>query len=243
MNPSKTHLILVADDDPDIRSLLRILLEKEGYRIAESADGQEAVKQAEQYADELSLIILDILMPALNGFDAGKQLRAITEAPILFLTACSSDADKTKAYESGGDDFINKPFRSVDLLLKIQAMIRRYERYRVQKEQPASQSSTRGGIHFSDDVDWYPEERAIYRMGDRVLLTDREYRLFACLGEARGQNLAPSVLYEAVWGEPYLSSSSNTVIVHIANLRRKLEKDPSSPTLIRTVWGKGYRID
>lgn len=243
MNSEINHLILVADDDPDIRSLLRILLEKEGYRIIEAADGREAVKQAEQYASELSLILLDILMPEINGFDAGKQLRTLTEAPILFLTACSSDADKTRAYESGGDDFINKPFRSMDLLLKIQAMIRRYERYRIQKDQPTTQSASRGGIHFADDVDWYPEERAIYRLGERILLTDREYRLFACLGEARGQSLAPSVLYEAVWGEPYLASSSNTVIVHIANLRRKLEKDPSSPTLIRTVWGKGYRID
>ena len=92
MNSEINHLILVADDDPDIRSLLRILLEKEGYRIIEAADGREAVKEAEQYASELSLILLDILMPEINGFDAGKQLRTLTEAPILFLTACSSDA-------------------------------------------------------------------------------------------------------------------------------------------------------
>ena len=138
---------------------------------------------------------------------------------------------------------MNKPFRSVDLMLKVQALIRRYERYRIQTETADETEDEANCIHFVGEVDWFPEERTVTRMGERVVLTDREYRLFACLARARGMNLTPAVLYEEVWGEPYLSSSSNTVIVHIANLRRKLEKDPSSPILIRTVWGKGYRID
>ena len=96
-----------------------------------------------------------------------------------------------------------------------------------------------GGVFLGED----PEEKVIYKQGERVELTEREYLLFARLAESRGENLTPATLYEDVWGEAYLASSSNTVIVHIANLRRKLEKEPSSPALIRTVWGKGYRID
>lgn len=241
MNPNEGHLILVADDDTDIRRLLRLLLEQEGYRVAEAADGGEAV-EAVRRLGEVSLVILDILMPGVDGFDAAERLRGITDAPILFLTACSSDDDKTRAYGSGGDDFINKPFRSIDLMLKISALIRRYELYRTKQEEEGGEGG-RPCVRFTGDVEWYPEEREVYRLGERVVLTEREYRLFSCLGEARGEHLTPAVLYEAVWGEPYLASSSNTVIVHIANLRRKLEKDPSSPTLIRTVWGKGYRID
>ena len=243
MNREAPHLILVADDDSDIRSLLRILLEKDGYRVLEAANGREAVAIAEDRGDELSLILLDILMPELNGIEAAQKLRDLTDVPILFLTACSSDTDKARAYGSGGDDYIVKPFHSIDLRLKLQALIRRYERYQAQKNTREASPVDRDCIHFSGDVEWYPQEKAVYRLGERVVLTEREYRLFTCLGEARGENLTPAVLYETVWGEPYLSTSSNTVIVHIANLRRKLEKDPSSPTLIRTVWGKGYRID
>lgn len=243
MNDSAGHLILIADDETDIRSLLRILLEKEGYRVVEAADGMEAVTLAETYASELSLVLLDIMMPAANGFDAAKAIRRFTDVPILFLTARSSDADKTAAYGNGGDDYIIKPFHAIDLKLKIRALLKRYDLYRTRPAAYEETSSEYGCVHFTGDVEWHPQEKAVYRMGERVVLTDREYELFARLCRGRGENLAPAVLYEDVWGEPYLTSSSNTVIVHIANLRRKLEKDPSSPALIRTVWGKGYRID
>ena len=228
MNQRKTPLILVADDESDIRNLLRILLEKDGYRVLEASDGVSAVEAVMAHGD-VSLILLDIMMPNMDGFTAARALRARTDAPILFLTARSSDADKTAAYASGGDDYIVKPFHATDLRLKVGAMLNRYERYRgvVEEEPPVPE----GVIRFPGDVEWHVE------------LTEREYLLFARLAEGRGENLTPAILYEDVWREAYLASSSNTVIVHIANLRRKLEKDPSSPTLIRTVWGKGYRID
>lgn len=243
-SPSPSPLILVTDDDDDIRTLLRLLLEKEGYRVLEAADGAaavETVKTAVESGDSLSLLILDILMPGFNGFETAERLRRLTDAPILFLTACSSDADKTRAYGSGGDDFINKPFRTIDLMLKIQALIRRYQLYRERDTEVGGGES--GSVRLSGDVEWFPETREVFRQGERVVLTEREYRLFACLAQSRGSLRTPAELYEALWGEPYLPSSSNTVIVHIANLRRKLEKDPSSPVLIRTVWGKGYRVD
>jgi DNA-binding response OmpR family regulator len=240
MQNSQAPLILVADDEADIRALLRILLEKDGYRVLEAADGLEAL-QALRDHPEVSLILLDIMMPHLDGFETARALRKSTDAPILFLTARSSDTDKTAAYGNGGDDYIVKPFHATDLRLKIRAMLARYEKYRARGEEAAETAD--GVIRFTGDVEWDPEEKAIYRLGERVELTEREYLLFARLAESRGENLTPATLYEDVWGEAYLASSSNTVIVHIANLRRKLEKEPSSPALIRTVWGKGYRID
>lgn len=240
MQNSQAPLILVADDEADIRALLRILLEKDGYRVLEAADGLEAL-QALRDHPEVSLILLDIMMPHLDGFETVRALRKSTDAPILFLTARSSDTDKTAAYGNGGDDYIVKPFHATDLRLKIRAMLARYEKYRARGEESAETAD--GVIRFTGDVEWNPEEKAIYRLGERVELTEREYLLFARLAESRGENLTPATLYEDVWGEAYLASSSNTVIVHIANLRRKLEKEPSSPALIRTVWGKGYRID
>ena len=240
MQNSQAPLILVADDEADIRALLRILLEKDGYRVLEAADGLEAL-QALRDHPEVSLILLDIMMPHLDGFETVRALRKSTDAPILFLTARSSDTDKTAAYGNGGDDYIVKPFHATDLRLKIRAMLARYEKYRARGEESAETAD--GVIRFTGDVEWNPEEKAIYRLGERVELTEREYLLFARLAESRGEYLTPATLYEDVWGEAYLASSSNTVIVHIANLRRKLEKEPSSPALIRTVWGKGYRID
>ena len=236
-------LILIADDDRDIRDLLRILLLKEGYDVLEARDGREALDLLDANRDGVSLVILDIMMPRMDGLEASVEIRKRTDAPILFLTARSSDADKTAAYAGGADDYVTKPFRTTDLLLKLRAMLRRYTFYRAGMEAVDSAREEKNEYLFPGEVEWRPEEDAVYRMGERVVLTDREYRLFVRLCQSRGENLSPATLYEDVWNEAYLASSSNTVIVHIANLRRKLEKDPSSPAIIRTVWGKGYRID
>ncbi len=235
--------ILVADDDADIRRLLNILLTKEGYRVTEAADGREAVAAVEERPD-IALVILDIVMPRMDGFEAAAAIRERTDAPILFLTARSSDTDRMAAYAGGADDYIVKPFHATDLRLKIGAMLKRYDRYRTQYPAvPTSPESAEDGIHLPGDILWKPTEQSVSRAGERIVLTEREYALFARLCRSRGENVTPATLYEDVWGEAYLASSSNTVIVHIANLRRKLERDPSSPELIRTVWGKGYRID
>lgn len=240
MSTENSHLILVVDDEADIRSLLRILLEKEGHRVLEAADGIKALETLRDHSD-VSLILLDIMMPNLDGFETARALRKKTDAPILFLTARSSDADKSAAYLSGGDDYIVKPFRATDLRLKVGAMLRRFDLYCSRDEETSDAPD--GCIRFTGDIEWRPDEKVIYKLGTPVELTEREYMLFARLAEGRGECLTPATLYEDVWGEAYLASSSNTVIVHIANLRRKLEKEPSSPALIRTVWGKGYRID
>lgn len=241
MEERTSGLILIADDESDIRDLLRIFLEREGYDILEATNGQEALDSARRNAGRLSLIILDIMMPELDGIRAAKQIRELTDVPILFLTALSSDKNKNEAYALGGDDYMVKPFRATDLVLKVRALIKRYRMYL---------DALRNSDVHSDELVWhgqdcvfYPEKKRVVRKGYEIQLTDRECQLLECLFAHRGNAVTTDQLYEAVWMEPYLATMSNTVIVHIANLRRKLEDNPSRPELIRTVWGRGYKID
>lgn len=236
----KRELILVVDDEQDIRTLLRILFEKEGWRVAEAANGQEAVAYVQACRD-VSLIVLDIMMPVMDGIKTAAALRPLTGAPILFLTALSSDADKISAYRNGGDDYIVKPFHATDLRLKIHAMLSRYRLYR---EHMARRDMKESNVFSpAEGIEVRFDEKLVTKRGERVLLTEREYDLLAFFCRNRNKTLSPAEIYEAVWEEPYLNTASNTVIVHIANLRKKLELDTSSQTFIRTVWGKGYRIE
>ena len=223
------YKILVVDDEPDIRSLLKIVLEKEGYAVMEAENGEQAVTLAKANPS-LSLIIMDIMMPKMNGVSAASEIRAITSVPILFLTAKSADTDKVLAFGSGGDDYIVKPFYATDLKLRVSALLRRWNQYRVMQDQTREEPS------------WEinEEEKTLCRNGECVALTEKEFDLFMLMYRDRGRTFSPVELYETVWREAFLPSSSNTVLVHIANLRKKLGDDQS---LIRTVWGKGYVID
>lgn len=223
--------ILVVDDEPDLRALLRIVLENQGYRVWDAASGAEAVARLRQ-EPETDLVIMDIMMPGLDGVAATRALREFSQAPVLFLTAKSQLQDKMDAYGSGGDDFLQKPFSQSELLLKVESLLRRYRVYRGKGEQ----------THEGEDITLDPERRCAVKRGGQVELTDKEYTILQFLMEHRGAPLEARVIYEAVWGERYLPSANNTVMVHILNLRRKLEDDPSTPRLIRTVWGKGYQF-
>ncbi len=236
------ELILIVDDEPDIRALLRILFEKEGWQVAEAANGREAVAYAETH-DTVSLVIMDIMMPVMNGLEAAECLRTLIDAPILFLTARSSDHDKMSAYRNGADDYIVKPFHAMDLRLKVRAMLTRYRLY---LEKLNAQSEDEAKDHIlspAEGIEVHPEERYVTKNGERVVLTEREFELLYYFCCNRRKTLSPAEIYEAVWGEPYLNTASNTVIVHVANLRRKLDSGLSGQSFIRTVWGKGYRVD
>jgi DNA-binding response OmpR family regulator len=174
------------------------------------------------------------MMPGLNGFETCDKLRAVTNAPILFLTAKSAQQDRLSAYDMGGDDFLSKPFSHEELLAKVRSLLRRYREYR---GKDYDSSLTIGDM----DVDF--ATRTVRCMGAAVALTDTEYAILDYMLRHRGSVVTTAQLYEAVWGEKFLASSGNTVMVHVLNLRRKLESDPSSPKIIRTVWGKGYQID
>ena len=227
---ARSH-ILIVDDDADIRQVLRLLLREE-YNITEAEDGRAAIRAVENNSD-IDLIILDVMMPGLSGYETCDAIRAMTNAPVLFLTAKSAENDRLSAYRSGGDDFLSKPFSQGELLAKVGSLLRRYKEYRGKPE--AALAIENLEIDFST--------HSVKNAGVSVALTDTEYAILEYLLHNRGTTVTTPVLYEAVWKERFLPGSGNTVMVHVLNLRRKIEENPSSPKIIRTVWGKGYQID
>ncbi len=227
--------ILIADDEIEIRKVLRLLLENAGYDIIEAADGERAV-EAVRLDPEIDLCIMDIMMPSMNGIEATKRIREISSLPVLFLTAKSLESDKEAAYSGGGDDYLVKPFSSRELLMKVEALTRRYVSY-------SAKGRAGGEIHLWGGVVLFPESREVTKNGTQIDVRDREMEMLIFLAKNRGRVVSPTELYENVWEEMSLPSSNNTITVHILNLRKKLEDDPSSPKIIRTVWGRGYQID
>ena len=223
--------ILIVDDDPDIRKVLTILLREE-YGVAAAADGPAAVDYIREHPDT-DLVVLDVMMPGMDGFETCDRIRARSNVPILFLTAKSAEADRISAYRSGGDDFLSKPFSQGEFLAKVSSLLRRYREYR--GKPPAA-------LIF-DDLEVDLSTRSVKSKGKELFLTDTEYSILEYLLKNRGKTVTASEIYEAVWKERFLQGSGNTVMVHVLNLRRKIEETPSNPKIIRTVWGKGYQID
>ena len=222
--------ILAVDDEPDLRSLLRILLKNRGYEVLEAASGQEAVDMVRS-EPRIDLVIMDIMMPGLNGVQACAEIRKFSTVPMLFLTAKSQLADKAEAYASGGDDYLAKPFSQNELMMKVESLTRRYRIYKGKTEPSAP-----------PDIQLDEKHTCAIRNGQRIDLTDKEFAILRFFVQNRGRTVDVQKVYESVWGEKYLPSSNNTVMVHILNLRKKLEADPANPKLIRTVWGKGYQF-
>ena len=223
--------ILIVDDDPDIRKVLRLLL-KDSYFVAEAEDGAAAIAYIRQNPDT-DLILLDVMMPGLSGIETCEELRKLSNAPVLFLTAKSAEADRVRAYQSGGDDFLSKPFSQAELLAKISSLLRRFHEYRGKQE----------SVLTIDNLELDFASHSVKSNGKPVVLTDTEYNILEYLVKNRGSIVTAAQLYEAVWGEKFLSGSGNTVMVHVLNVRRKIEENPSSPKILRTVWGRGYQID
>ena len=222
--------ILAVDDEPDLRSLLRILLKNTGYEVLEAASGREAVEIVRS-EPRIDLVIMDIMMPGLNGVEACAEIRKFSMVPMLFLTAKTQLADKAQAYASGGDDYLAKPFSQNELMMKVESLTRRYRVYKGKQD-----------IGTGADVTLDEKRGCALRSGQMVELTDKEYAILRFFFQNRGQTVSVQTVYESVWGEKYMPSSNNTVMVHIMNLRKKLEDDPANPKLIRTVWGKGYQF-
>lgn len=227
--------ILVADDEKEIRKILRILLESKSYKVVEAQDGNAAVQALTEDKD-IDLCIMDIMMPKMSGIDATREIRRFSTVPVLFLTAKSLPSDKAEAYSSGGDDYIVKPFVASELLMKVEAMTRRYTSY-------AGKEQEDEGIRLPYGITVNIERREVKKNGVRIEMRDKEIDVLSYLVKNRGRCIGSSELYEAVWGEIPLASSGNNITVHILNLRRKLEENYASPKLIRTIWGKGYQID
>ena len=222
--------ILAVDDEPDLRALLRILLANRGYEVIEAASGDEAIEllRADSRVD---LVIMDIMMPGRSGIEACAEIRRFSTVPMLFLTAKGTLGDKGEAYGAGGDDYLVKPFSPSELMLKVESLTRRYRVYKGKQDMAGDEELALDEAHG-----------CVVRRGQRIELTDKEFAILRFFFQNRGRTLDVCTVYEGVWGEKFMPSSNNTVMVHILNLRKKLEEDPANPKLIRTVWGKGYRF-
>ena len=223
--------ILIVDDDPDIREVLRLLLGA-SYIVAEAADGPSAIAYIAANPDT-DLIVLDVMMPGMSGMEACAEIRKLSNAPILFLTAKSAEQDRVSAYQSGGDDFLSTPFSQAELLAKISSLLRRFHEYR----------GKQASVLTIDNLELDFAAHSVKSNGEPVVLTDTEYNILEYLVKNRGTIVTAAQLYEAVWGEKFLAGSGNTVMVHVLNVRRKIEENPSNPKILRTVWGRGYQID
>ena len=224
------YKILVVDDNADIRELLEILLTSEGYAVTLASSGEQALQLL---SPELDLVILDIMMPGISGIRVCEAIRKQSNVPVLFLTAKTQENDKRRAYDAGGDDYLAKPFSHAELMMKVESLLRRYRVYK----NKSSGRMLRPGIVLDE------ENRRVLLDGAPLELTETEFSILQCLAQNRGRVVPVRTIYETVWHETYMPASNNTVMVHIVNLRKKLEEDPANPRLIRTVWGKGYQLD
>lgn len=225
--------VLICDDQPDIVSALKIYLKPEGYTLHEASTGLEALEIVKK--NNIHLILLDIMMPGMDGITTAAKIREFSNVPILFLTAKSETEDIVLGLNVGADDYITKPFVPVEVLARVRSHLRRYAMLGSRPEEQAEQI-TIGGITLNDRT------KAVTVDGNPVALTPTEYSILKLLMCNPGQVYSTKALYEAVWQEaPF--GSEGAVAVHIRHLREKIEINPSDPRYIKVVWGQGYKME
>jgi len=247
--------ILVVDDEENIAQTLKYNLLREGYEVCLSGNGREALKMAR--TEQPDLIILDLMLPGMNGLDVCRTLRQTSTVPILMLTAKEEEVDKILGLELGADDYMTKPFRLRELVARVRAMLRRMEM--IQKPLPTETPAPPVNMEGANNLNLTPEQTVqevisanglqinlsqhTVRLGDRgVLLKPKEFDLLVFLARHKGQVLTRETLLERVWDYDY-SGGTRTVDVHIRWIREKIETDPSKPRFIHTVFGVGYKFD
>ena len=223
--------ILVCDDEKDIVSALKIYLMAEGYQVYEAGNGREALECLEK--EDIHLVLMDIMMPEMDGITAMVRIREQSNVPVILLTAKSEDTDKILGLNIGADDYVTKPFNPVELQARVKSQLRRYMQLgggSVRKE-----VLTMGGIELDDRT------KEVTLDGDKVSLTRTEYDILKMLMENPGKVFSPTQIYTQVWKDnPY--GAENTVAVHIRHLREKIEYNPAEPRYLKAVWGRGYKM-
>jgi two-component system, OmpR family, response regulator VanR len=225
--------VLVVDDDEEIRNLIAIYLQNEGYRVLKAADGLEALEMLKQ--NEVHLLILDIMMPRLDGIQACLKIREEQHMPIIMLSAKSQDMDKIYGLSTGADDYMTKPFNPLELVARVKSQLRRY--LRLNQGYVAREDEIEIG-----DLTINTATREVKVNGRDVKLTPTEFAILELLARNRGVVFSTEQIYERVWKEPFCQSD-NTVMVHIRKIREKIEEDTRKPRYIKTVWGVGYKIE
>ncbi len=224
--------ILICDDDPDIVGALKIYLSSPDFNLYEAGTGAEALKQMQQV--DIHLILMDIMMPEMDGISAMVKIRETSNVPIILLTAKSEDTDIILGLNTGADDYITKPFRPVEVMARVRSQLRRYVQLGGRPQKP--DSYVIGGIELDDAA------KQLTVDGEPVSVTPKEFDILKLLMSHPGKVYSPAEIYRTVWKEdPF--SSENTVAVHVRHLREKIEIDPRNPRYLKVVWGQGYKMD
>ena len=224
------YRVLICDDQPDIVNALKIYLKPEGYELLTAANGQEAV----ELAKNADLILMDIMMPVMDGIIATDKIREFSNVPIILLTAKSETEDVVLGLNVGADDYITKPFVPVEVLARVRSQLRRYNMQ--SKQMPTTDTLVVGGIVMND------REKLVTVDGDTVSLTPMEYSILKLLLENPNKVYSSKEIYRIVWNEEPMGNEG-AVSVHIRHIREKIEIDPGNPRYIKVVWGQGYKME
>lgn len=224
--------ILVCDDERDIVSALDIYLTSDGYRVFKAYNGKEALEYIR--TENIHLVLMDIMMPEMDGIQTMVKIRELSNVPVIFLTAKSEDTDKVLGLMVGADDYITKPFNPVEMQARVKSQLRRY--MQLGSGNDTGSKLVTGGIELDD------KSKEVTLDGEKVNLTRTEYDILKLLMEHPGQVYSPNEIYEKVWKDnPY--GTENTVAVHIRHLREKVEYNPAEPRYLKVVWGRGYKME
>ncbi|MEC0269499.1 response regulator transcription factor [Paenibacillus anseongense] len=232
-----TISVLVADDDPEIRDVIRIYLQNEGYCVFETEDGVQTLEQLRR--ESIDLIILDVMMPNMDGIRACFKIREMTKIPIIMLSAKSEDIDKITGLTTGADDYVAKPFNPLELIARVKAQLRRQTFTGAADHQVKAYD---GSVVEIDELVINKTKHLVTVRGQEVPLTPIEFSILELLAGHRGQVFKVEQIYRNVWKEDKFLSD-NTVMVHVRNIREKIEDNPREPRFIKTVWGVGYKVE
>ena len=230
-----TSTVLVVDDDDALAEMIGIVLAQEGYNAVFCENGSRAFETFMRHSPDL--VLLDLMLPGKSGIEVCEQIRSSSNVPIIMLTAKGEVEDRIIGLELGADDYLVKPFSQAELLMKVKSLLRRYTEY----QRVVSQAS--GVTALNESIRLDSKKRCVIKEGKRIPLTEKEYAIMRYFVEHRGEIVGNKDLYEGVWNGEYRPSDGNTVMVHVLNLRKKLEDDANHPKLIKTIWGKGYKVE
>lgn len=229
--------ILIIEDELDIRESVKILLESEGFFVYEAENGEAGLQKL---TNDTQLVILDIMMNGMSGIKVCKEIRKSSFVPVLFLTAKAQESDKLLGLMAGGDDYLTKPFSYAELLGRVKALIRRYNDY---NSMPFHNGKSYSQYLISGSLKVNTQFNEVFVNSKSIDLTNIEYKILLLLMQNQGKIFSAQNLYESIWNEPYFYNCSGIVMVHIRNLRTKIEPNSQEPTFIKTVWGRGYRFE
>ena len=229
----KKNTILVCDDDREIVDAIEIYLSQEGYRILKAYDGVQAVEMLEQ--EDVQLLLIDIMMPKLDGLRATLKIREKSSIPIIILSAKSEDADKILGLNIGADDYVTKPFNPLELVARVKSQLRRYTKLGNAMDENQKIYQT-GGLVMNDDL------KEVTVDGEPVKLTPIEYNILLLLVKNQGKVFSINQIYESIWNEDAICAD-NTVAVHILHIREKIEINAKEPRYLKVVWGIGYKVE